>query len=244
MRNLLILTCILATASCVQPAGNETEIIPNGNSKIGLTMEQLLTPKEGVTPAKDLFSGSLYKTNTSDLFFKGIKFDKDTNICFFTLSEADLPILSCLRKVTGNTIEFDFSPYYSRVKNYTIEEHCTRRVAEMKHFIKIYEKKLKEAATQEEKTRAEEEIAMGHKILKHCLNALINKNYTEDIMKDYKGVAVIEKKAAEVLKTLEPVTAEISSDNNSITLKKMLKSISHLDEKMPEYVENIVFIKQ
>lgn len=240
---LSFLLCLL----CLACKGNIESGNASNTRKSFEELEELKEPTENVVYLKDDFSGSDYVKGTSKRHISYVlQFDKKTNklriMHEIIVKELEFRIFKskigvCLRKVTNNTLELDFTPFETYAKNYNINIFLDEIYHACKINIEINEKMTNKTPKEEELLKKAKELFI------HLSSPEEYKAYDPNLTL-YKEFKLELENAAKVYKDLNP-RGIISPDKLTITFPKFFFGKFHDNDcTVPVIYDNVVFTKR
>lgn len=189
------------------------------------TREELMMP-ENSEKVNDEFSGSKWTGQVGQEKYQ-IRFDPENNICRIYRGHInwgyqkwyyDMP---CLRKYENDKIIFDFKPYIDYAESYSMEKCWIESYAMFKEYYEDSKKIFQTATDPEIKDKAKEAMNGWANSMKDCETFESFKkveNVDENWFQPRKNSHT---QSAAGLKAVNPVTAILSADKKTLTLKKM-----------------------
>ncbi|EMB20023.1 hypothetical protein [Treponema denticola] len=213
----------------------------------GTTWENIKEPTEGVQPIADEFSSAMWTmpTEISNKRYQ-IRFNAENNICKIYRhvggSDEWFYDKSCFRKHEDGKIIFDFKPYIDYAESYSMNTCWIESYAMFKEYYEYSKRKFETATDPEIKKEAKKDMDDFYKAMKQCetFESFKKMEKVGEWFQHYKNV---HNKEAAALKTINPITAVLSSGKNSLTLKMVVINVDW-ETGTADNAENVVFTRE
>ena len=156
---------------------------------------------------------------------------RETNVAQFVVNGILSNSFYGIYTLTNNEVTFDLSR--SIHKDVTAEQFLKAEQLFNEHLLQLFREKLKkEGLSAEEKKSIEMKIRVTEENLEYLKNSSSNDAW---VLENVKRIQQLSKD----IEPINPITATISADKKTLTLKKML--VKQNADGTAEYAENVVF---
>lgn len=234
----VFLTILLTSTACDIGGKKKMEEERMKQAQQKKEAQQNIVKPKGSTDAVAGLSNAVFKTKKYGNEWLEMTFS-DKNTCTYKLMKEGRgnTIFSdhtAEYSITGNSITLDYSKQIIARMNATVENLREIFIGDYQAEIKQLEEKLQNTTlSKSERTKLEKRLEEDKRVVELIKQGKLDSSLFAEII-------VYLQQTATAIKSINPITGELSADKNTLTVKKLLMEFK---DGKPMYAENVVFTR-